>query len=225
MAPEQWENSASADIRADIYSLGCTLFFLLTGKPPYGEPDFETNRKKLMAHAVAPIPSLVENCADVPTELEEVYEEMMAKNPDGRFASPAEVAEAVAEFADAEELAEVIAALPPHDVCVATDNTGVQGAGADTPRRPDVRLGRIAAAPPLAESLGQPPEVSPPCDDRRRRRRNGCSLQLPGLERDAAARQIAPRRWITSSVWLDGSAEYFHFPRSAGCRVGLAARS
>ena len=58
MAPEQWENSATADIRADIYSLGCTLFFLLTGKPPYGDPAYDTNRKKLMAHVVAPIPSL-----------------------------------------------------------------------------------------------------------------------------------------------------------------------
>ncbi len=125
MAPEQWENSATADIRADIYSLGCTLFFILAGKPPYGEPVFDTNRKKLMAHAVAPIPSLAANCADVPAELEEVYEEMMAKNPEGRFSSPAEVAEAVAEFADAEELAEVISAMPSHDVCVATDNTGV----------------------------------------------------------------------------------------------------
>ena len=60
MAPEQWENSANADIRADIYSLGCTLFFLLTGKPPYGEPTFDTSRKKLMAHAVAAIPPLRE---------------------------------------------------------------------------------------------------------------------------------------------------------------------
>ena len=58
MAPEQWENSAAADIRSDIYSLGCTLFFLLTGKPPYGDPAYDTSRKKLMAHVVAPIPSL-----------------------------------------------------------------------------------------------------------------------------------------------------------------------
>ena len=43
----------------------------------------------------------------------------------------------MADFADAEELAEVIVAMPPHDICVATDNTGVQGAGADTPRRHD----------------------------------------------------------------------------------------
>ena len=101
MAPEQWENSASADIRADIYSLGCTLFFLLTGKPPYGEPTYDSSRKKLMAHAVAAIPSLLERCPDVPAELEEIYETMMAKSRQDRYATPAEVAEAVAEFADA----------------------------------------------------------------------------------------------------------------------------
>ena len=66
MAPEQWENSAAADIRADIYSLGCTLFFLLTGKPPYGDPAYDTSRKKLMAHVVAPIPSLVETLPRLP---------------------------------------------------------------------------------------------------------------------------------------------------------------
>ena len=85
MAPEQWENSAAADIRADIYSLGCTLFFLLTGKAPYGNPAYDTSRKKLMAHVVAPIPSLVENCPDCPQDLEEVYETMLAKDPSERL--------------------------------------------------------------------------------------------------------------------------------------------
>jgi serine/threonine protein kinase len=138
MAPEQWENSATADIRADIYSLGCTLFYLLAGKPPYGEPQYDTSRKKLMAHAVAPIPWLMENCDGAPEELDAVFQKMMAKNAPDRYATPAEVAEAIAEFADSEELAEVIAGLPPHEVCEATNNTGVEGAGADTPRRPDV---------------------------------------------------------------------------------------
>ncbi len=141
MAPEQWENSAAADIRADIYSLGCTLFFLLTGKPPYGAPDYDSSRKKLMAHAVAAIPPLRESCADVPEELEEVYEAMLAKKPEDRYSTPAEVAEAVAEFADAEELAEIAAALPPHDVCVGAENTGAHGPGAITPPQRDSASG------------------------------------------------------------------------------------
>jgi serine/threonine protein kinase len=135
MAPEQWENSIAADIRADIYSLGCTLFFLLTGRPPYGDPAYDTSRKKLMAHVVAPIPSLVENCAGCPQELEEVYETMLAKDPRQRYAVPAEVAEAMAEFADAEELAEVIAAIPDDQARTAASSPGLHSPETETARR------------------------------------------------------------------------------------------
>jgi hypothetical protein len=132
MAPEQWENSVAADIRSDIYSLGCTLFFLVTGKPPYDDPAFDTNRKKLMAHVVAPIPSLIDNCPDCPQDLEAVYETMLAKDPRERFAEPAEVAQALAEFADEEELAEVIAAFPSGDAWIAANSPKLQGPAAET---------------------------------------------------------------------------------------------
>ncbi len=134
MAPEQWESSTTADIRSDIYSLGCTLFFLLTGKPPYGDPAYDTSRKKLMAHVVAPIPSLLDNCPDCPQDLEEVYETMMAKDPRERYAVPAEVAEAMAEFADEEELAEVLAAIPT-EAWIAASSPNLQNPEADTAKR------------------------------------------------------------------------------------------
>ena len=137
MAPEQWENSATADIRSDIYSLGCTLFFLLTGKTPYGDPAYDTNRKKLMAHVVAPIPSLVKACPDCPQDLEEVYQTMLAKDPRERYAVPAEVAEAMAEFAAAEELAEVVAAIPSDDSWLAANSSSVQSPEIDTAKPHD----------------------------------------------------------------------------------------
>lgn len=109
MAPEQWEGSSAVDVRSDIYSLGCTLFFLLTGQPPYGGPAYDTNRKKLMAHVVAPIPSLVDYRPDCPVEVDQILARMMAKEPGGRFSNPGEVAAALEEFADPQELTEEVA--------------------------------------------------------------------------------------------------------------------
>src|SRR6266478_4328171 len=58
MAPEQWEDSRAVDIRADIYSLGCTLFHLLAGKAPFGGDEYPTLMKQMWAHAQAPLPPL-----------------------------------------------------------------------------------------------------------------------------------------------------------------------
>lgn len=110
MAPEQWEDSSGVDIRADIYSLGCTLFYLLTGKAPYGEPSYETLHKKLAAHATAPVPSIFQHRSDCAEELDGVLSRMLAKEVDDRFATPAEVADAVGKFADLEELVELLPA-------------------------------------------------------------------------------------------------------------------
>jgi serine/threonine protein kinase len=139
MAPEQWENSAAADIRSDIYSLGCTLFFLLTGKAPYADPAFDSSRKKLMAHVVAPIPSLLKDCPDCPRELEEIYETTLAKDPRERYSEPAEVAAAIEQFADAEELAELIAAIPRDAVWIAAGRSDLQNPEFDTAKKQSSR--------------------------------------------------------------------------------------
>ena len=108
MAPEQWEDSSGVDIRADIYSLGCTLYYLLTGKAPYSEKTYGTTRKKLMAHAVAPIPSLVEQRPDCPEELDWLLNRMLAKEANDRFDTPGEAAEALELFADPDGLTELL---------------------------------------------------------------------------------------------------------------------
>ncbi len=115
MAPEQWENSGGVDIRSDIYSLGCTLFFLLAGRAPYSDKSDNSGRKKMMAHILVPSPSLVEACPDCPQELEGIFARMMAKLPEHRFQIPAEVAKAFEPYAAARELARVAAAVDPRD--------------------------------------------------------------------------------------------------------------
>lgn len=83
MSPEQAMKQPQIDGRADLYSLGCTLYFLLTGKPVYsGENALEV----LVAHAANPIPSLKAARRDVPDALNRVFQRMMAKQPEHRYA-------------------------------------------------------------------------------------------------------------------------------------------
>ncbi|QDV68119.1 Serine/threonine-protein kinase PknE [Rosistilla carotiformis] len=95
MAPEQALNAAGADIRADIYSLGCTLYHLLMGKPPF-VGNFQSI---LMSHAQQEAEYISFTRLDVPVELSEIIATMMAKNPSKRYATPNQVAEALKPFA------------------------------------------------------------------------------------------------------------------------------
>lgn len=96
MAPEQATDARSSDTRSDIYSLGATFYFLLSGRPPFVAGGVA---QKLQSHAERepePIESL---CPETPPELAGVVRRMMAKNPADRFQTPAEVAEAIAPHA------------------------------------------------------------------------------------------------------------------------------
>ena len=88
MAPEQAEDSRRADHRADIYALGCSLYYLLTGQTPFDGP---TVLKRLMAHLEQPAPSLRSKRPEAPAKLEAVFQKMMAKRPDDRPASMTEL--------------------------------------------------------------------------------------------------------------------------------------
>ena len=82
MPPEQALNSKNADARADIYSLGCSLFYLLTGRPPY---QGDSLMEKLLAHREHPIPQLRPLCDGLPEPLDAVFQKMVAKNPADRY--------------------------------------------------------------------------------------------------------------------------------------------
>jgi serine/threonine protein kinase len=81
MSPEQAIESKKADARSDIYSLGCTLHFLLTGRPPY---KGRTWSEMFLAHRQAPIPSLKAAHSSVPDHLEDLFIRMLAKDPTHR---------------------------------------------------------------------------------------------------------------------------------------------
>jgi WD40 repeat protein len=96
IAPEQATDARAADIRADIYSLGCTLYCLLTGRPPFPKG---TALEKAMAHRQEQPPPVTARRPEVPPGLVAVVERMMAKDPAARYQTPAEVARALEPFA------------------------------------------------------------------------------------------------------------------------------
>src|SRR5207302_8982442 len=90
MAPEQADSARKADIRSDIYSLGCTLYYLLAGSVVF--PD-GTVIQRVMSHVDKPPPPVTTFRADLPPGFHFVLSKMLAKDPAKRYQTPAEVAE------------------------------------------------------------------------------------------------------------------------------------
>jgi hypothetical protein len=95
MAPEQIQDAATADIRADIYSLGCTLYYFLTGATPFNASSLYG---LLQAHQTQEAKSVNLVRPEVPVELGAIVAKMMAKDPAKRYQKPIEVAQALAPY-------------------------------------------------------------------------------------------------------------------------------
>jgi len=109
MSPEQAEDVRSADQRSDIYSLGCTLFYLLTRRPVYGG---ETVLKRILRHRDDPIPSVTEIRPDCPAALDAAIRWMLAKRPQDR---PQSMAEIIVALEDCLEKPDAAPPLDPQD--------------------------------------------------------------------------------------------------------------
>lgn len=166
-APEQFRDASHVDIRADIYSLGCTLYHLLTGKSPYSQR--KTVTEIMQAHLHEPFPNLTEALPDAPAGLEAVLARMTAKDRDGRFSTPREVVDALEPFARSADLASLVPAKtqqrPPHRGTTGKPTpTPERQAAAIQPLQPRARWPRIAAilALLLAVSVAIFLAVNPP---------------------------------------------------------------
>ena len=95
MAPEQAQNVKKIDQRADIYSLGCAFYQMLTGRPPFKKPS---QLETIIAHRETPPPHLRVPIPDIPPEIEALFQSMMKKDPEERIQTMAEVVEILDHF-------------------------------------------------------------------------------------------------------------------------------
>ena len=179
IAPEQTVSAQKADIRADIYSLGCTLYCLLTGHPPFDAPSLY---ELLQAHHSMDAKPLNFIRPEVPVELAAVVAKMLAKEPERRFQTPAEVVQALTPYFKRGNVASA-GAKPELSQAGRPDAKPATAGAVSVPVRPAAEL---AQAP--APSVGKPVETR----DQRRcgrawsisRRPNLRKLRRPPLQVD-----------------------------------------
>jgi predicted Ser/Thr protein kinase len=99
ISPEQARDPRAADVRSDLYSLGCTIFYMLVGRPPFAEG---TMVQKLLQHQQEPPPSLEALRPDVPRRFAAIVERLMAKDPADRPPRPAALVADLMAFAEDE---------------------------------------------------------------------------------------------------------------------------
>ena len=186
LAPEQAIDSHGVDARADIYSLGCAMYYLLTGHPPF--PD-GTLPQRLMAHQKQAPPSIRIDRPDAPADLMEICTKMMSKKPADRYQSAGEVADVLGDW-------------------LAAHGHSSNGAGGDDASSSSGRLrvaqGHAPAAPsgphPMAvRPLTQTPHPAPP--PRFGRGSAGCIILArdlePQLRRHDGQPEKRVKRWLS----------------------------
>jgi serine/threonine protein kinase/formylglycine-generating enzyme required for sulfatase activity len=187
IAPEQILDAHKADIRADIYSLGCTLYFLLSGSPPFQATSLY---QVLEAHHKREAKPLNLVRPDVPMELAAVVAKMMAKDPAKRFQTPLEVAKALVPFFKPGR--GVATALLNDATHSPSTGDTAHGFGALTPISPTPPSPSPIPrpAPPAAVLPPSPLPAVEACTPTARRRSGWSSL--PPWQRYAAAAGAAP---------------------------------
>ncbi|MBL9093994.1 MAG: serine/threonine protein kinase [Planctomycetaceae bacterium] len=147
MSPEQAADTRHADARCDIYSLGCTLWFLLTGKKIY---DAKGVVERVMMHRTAPIPSLAAERKDLPPRVEEVFRKMVAKKPDDRLQTMRAVESALAGILNGQE--------PSSDEVTEAEDEAVELAEVEELGEQsfsNLSTGALATVIPTSDAVGQ----------------------------------------------------------------------
>ena len=131
IAPEQAYDASAVDIRADIYGLGATLYWCLTGRPPF-EPK-KSLAQEMLARQTQPPPSVRNVRSEVPEELDAVIRRMMAPNPADRYATPQAVIKGLIPFINRDRLVAVESPLASASRSEAESNGYIAGDLSRTP--------------------------------------------------------------------------------------------
>jgi serine/threonine protein kinase len=150
IAPEQSLDAQKADIRADIYSLGCTLYYLLKGAPPFqGNSLYEV----LQAHHSTEAKPLNLVRPEVPWELASVVAKMMAKEPARRYGTPGEAGQALKPFFKPAEAPSVPAPDPTPSIRSSPERT--RTVAQSVPARPAKQAAEVAESPEASKPLAR----------------------------------------------------------------------
>jgi serine/threonine-protein kinase len=154
ISPEQARNSRSADIRSDIYSLGCTLYHMLAGNPPFFEGDLT---ERLLKHVESEPEDVRLANPKVPAGLAVVLQKMMAKKPDDRYQTPADLLQDLEQLPRGEPLTsrEVLAALAQEDEARSRAARSSAGTSRRAVRSDSIRVMERAAPSEPASRRGQ----------------------------------------------------------------------
>jgi serine/threonine protein kinase len=157
LAPEQAVNSRAVDIRADLYSLGCTFYYLLTGRPPF---PAGTPLEKLFKHVQDKPPPVRELRPEIPTAVQAVVEKLLAKKPEDRYQQPAQLAQVLEPLcrASAEPAAPPTSELWPFSLVGLAPPAGPGGPAKEGKEVPAGAAGQ----PPAAKEKDQPPAPAVP---------------------------------------------------------------
>ena len=179
MSPEQGKNSSSVDPRSDLYALGCTLYFLLSGQPPFSKG---TTLEKLLQHQIEPPPSIHgvrgPELSPVPPAVEAILMKLLAKRPDDRFQSGLELAQALEPCCVLDSGIHV--SVPAAIQRITTARTEVSGSpfnfdDADEPTQP------VKVKAPPAKRTDRHPEVEPFSEERELPKQSRKAWWIAGL--------------------------------------------